>query len=105
MNLRILSISVSTARPLPHAFIQMELAKLDDWIKFSDSQYFVLTRRPTSEVSNMVRANMFPDDFIMVSEINMSDIYGWAPGLLLQWIGNARSAIAQDRLVPLPPPV
>lgn len=105
MRVRALSISVATTRLLPHEYIQLELAKLDDWIKFSDLQYFVLTDRPTSEVSNMVRAYMYPDDFIIVGEIDLSSFWGWAPGLLRQWIAKAHGAIARNGQVPLPPPV
>lgn len=105
MRVRALSISIATTRPLPHEYIQLELAKLNDWIKFSDLQYFVITDRPNSEVSNMVRAHMYPDDFIIVSEINLSSFWGWAPGLLLQWITKAQGVMARDGQVPLPPPV
>jgi hypothetical protein len=105
MRVRTLSISIATTRPLPHEHIQFELAKLDDWIKFSDFQYFVLTGRSNAEVSNMVRAYMYPDDFIVVAEIDMYSLWGWAPGLLLQWISKAREVIAGDSQVPLPPPV
>ena len=86
----IISVNCGT-RPVPNDAIQNVLNAQEDWLRFGGDTYYVFSRVMTArQLYDQIKPVLHGDDFILVSNANVADLYGWGTQMVVDWFAKSR---------------
>lgn len=78
--------------------MDLMIGNCGDWVRFNASTWIVWSEANSLAISNHIRSWLKPEDSVLVIALDASDMNGWAPKWVWDWI-NAK---AQSRREAIP---